>query len=849
MILGRRFGRRNAASLLTFPQIFVVCVLVFLGGSSSSSQTRPSSPIDTAARALALGKFDEVDSLLRTATDPRSIALRARAEAERGRYAEAEKLLTPAAAAAPDSDAALELGLLQMRLGRRESATRILQAVVDRTQASRPADLLRLALASRALGEFQEANGYFRQASMMAPDDAVINTAWGDLFLEKYNRGEALKSYQAALKVDADFLPAQIGLARVALDENPPAAHAAVEKALKANAGYVPALLLSAEMSLDERKRADARASIRRALEVNPNGLEARSLEAAIAFLEGRNADFMAQVQEALKINPRYGEIYRVAGDHAARNYLFTEAVDLTQRSLMLDRDNSRAHAELGMHLLRTGDEPGARVQLEAAFKADPYNAVTFNNLSLLDTLDKFVTIREGDIVLRLHADEAPVMREHAMPLAKQALETLSKRWDFKPAGPILVEMFPKHDDFAVRTIGLPGFIGALGACFGKVVTLDSPKARPPGEFNWGTTLWHEMAHVITLQMSNNRLPRWLSEGISVWEERRARPEWGRETEVQFAAALTQGKTLKLADLNEGFSNPQLINITYYQASLVVDHLVATYGEPALRQFLRAYGRGLETDAALQEAYKVTMEQLQTSFDAAVDRQFGALRRALKTPEIPEDATVDQLKALAAANAESFVVHMRLGVAQRKAGDAVGAIKTLERAAQLVPSATGKDNPNVMIAAIALERNDNARAIQALEAVLKVDHSDVESARKLASLVAPLGDAARTNDAYQRLVAIDPFDAPAEAALGRLALQRRDAESAVRAFRVVLATQPADKAAAHVDLAEAYVMAGQLADAKKQALSALEIAPSFERAQDILLKIVDGPSGQSGGRQ
>src|SRR6185503_13604220 len=98
------------------------------------------------------------------------------------------------------------------------------------------------------------------------------------------------------------------------------------------------------------------------------------------------------------------------------------------------------------------------------------------------------------------------------------------------------------------------------------------------------------------------------------------------------------------------------------------------------------------------------------------------------------------------------------------------------------------------------------------------------------------------------LVAIDPFDAQAEAALGRLALQRRDAQTAMRAFRAVLATQPPDKAAAYVDLAEAYVMAGQLADAKRQALAALEIAPSFERAQDLLLKIVDGQSTPSGGR-
>ena len=47
----------------------------------------------------------------------------------------------------------------------------------------------------------------------------------------------------------------------------------------------------------------------------------------------------------------------------------------------------------------------------------------------------------------------------------------------------------------------------ALGACFGRVVTLDSPRARPPGDFSWGETLWHEMAHVITLQLSRQRVP------------------------------------------------------------------------------------------------------------------------------------------------------------------------------------------------------------------------------------------------------------------------------------------------------------------------------------------------------
>ena len=119
--------------------------------------------------------------------------------------------------------------------------------------------------------------------------------------------------------------------------------------------------------------------------------------------------------------------------------------------------------------------------------------------------------------------------------------------------------MFPKHDHFAVRTAGLPGMIGALGACFGRVVTLDSPRARP-GEFQWEATLWHELAHVITLQMSNQRLPRWLSEGISEFEETIERPgRWGRAGDLMFANLMNRGETIKLKELNAAFQSPQLI--------------------------------------------------------------------------------------------------------------------------------------------------------------------------------------------------------------------------------------------------------------------------------------------------
>ena len=841
-----------SARVLTRQRLLAVCAAMLVAVTTSSSGQTPAvdnSPAAIAARALNAGRFDEVDAALQSATDERSIVLRAKAAIARGRYADAEKLLTAVVATSPVRDAALELGQLHLYLGRREQGVRILQTVLTGGPQNSPADLLRLGLAARVLGRFQDANAFFRSANGQAPDDPVINTAWGELFLEKYNRADAVRSFQAAVKADESYVPARLGLAQATLNENPPAAKSAMEAALKVNPNYVPAHLLLAELSLDDRQREEARASIRKALEVNPNSLEARSLEAAIALLEGRTADFETAVAGVLKINPSYGDVYRTAGDHLARNYRFDEAVPLTRRALELDPSSTRAHADLGSHLLRTGDEAGARRSLETAFKADPYDVVVFNQLAMLDTVDKFETIRDGDLIIRLHPDEAAVMREHVVPWARLALDTLSKQYQFKPSGPILLEMFPKHDDFAVRTIGLPGFLYALGACFGRVVTLDSPRARPPGTFSWMPTLWHEMAHVISLQMSNNRVPRWISEGISQFEERRARPEWGRESELSFVQALDAGKLYKLADLNEGVADPELASVSYHQASLLIEHLIDTYGEPALWRLLRAFGKGLETDPAFKEAFNATLGDVQDSFDAAMKKKYAPMSAALKRPELPDEPTVDQLKKLAADNPGSFAVQMRLGQALYEAGNAAEAITALERAATLLPQASGDANPNAMIAQIATKQGDTARAIRALEAVVKVDSSDVESARTLAQLVAKGGDTARTAAAYGVVAELDPFDVQAQIAVGRDAMQKRDAPRAIRAFRSALAAGPPDRAAAHLELAEAHFLAGQLGDAKRETLAALEIAPSFERAQDLLLKIVSAQPPGAGGAQ
>jgi tetratricopeptide (TPR) repeat protein len=842
-----RFAMTSRASHSLLVAALAFLVLPSYGTAQAPRRpAQPDTPYRAATRALNEGRYDEVEAMTEKLDqrDPNIAAVKGRALIARGHYAQAEALLRPVAVRVPSSEAALELGLLQQMLGRTD-ATALLEKVAPLADSSNdPVEVARAGRALRALGRFHESNAAYRDAAGAAPNDAAIQTAFGDLFLEKYDKPEALKSYQMALAVDSKYTPALVGAARVLADENPPQATTLAAQALAINPSSVDAQIFLAGEAADSNKHDEARKALDAALAVNPASLEAIALRAALSYLEDKPQEFEAEAAKALAIAPRYGEVYRIAGDLAARNYRFDEAVELTRRALALDANNFHAQADLGSHLLRTGDEAGARVALEAAWKADPFSKLTKNLLDVMDKVDKYVTIRDGDVVMRLDPTEAPVLREYAMALAHQALSTLAARYEFTPRGPILIEIFPKQDDFAVRTLGLPGMVGALGVCFGRVVVMDSPNAGPRGEFQWEATMWHELAHVITLQMSNQRVPRWLTEGISVYEEKKARAEWGREMDVTYAGMLNRGETLTLKKLNSAFTNPKTISLAYYEASLLVEHIVNAYGDAGLHKLVRAYAQGIDTDAALKAALNTDLDQMQAGFDQTIEKMFGAMRRAMAMPEGVEELMkmpAPAIKSIADANPRSFPVQMALGTALRKAGQVDEAMQAFERAAALVPAAGGPGSPHEQLAALALQKNDRPRAIAELTALVAVDFNNVDAARQLADLLRKSGteDPAKLAPVYQRIAAIDPFDPEAHAMLGRFALARNESDNAAREFRTVLALGPVDKAAAYTDLGESYFKGGKRAEAKKQVILALEIAPGYERAQELLLKLVE----------
>jgi cellulose synthase operon protein C len=767
-------------------------------------------------------------------------AVKARAALNRGEYGEAENILKPAASKEPLGEAALELALLYAMLGRGDEARSIFQRIssIQVGPRSSASDYARLGRAARALREFQLANDAYRIASERAPNDPAVHTGWGELWLQAHYPDEAAKSFQDALAADEKWIPALLGMAKTLLEVNPPAAEKAVQRALDLDPDVVAGHLIVAQLQLDKSDREAAKAALAKAKAVNPRSLDALALSGAIAYIEDRQSDFQQDAAAALKINPRFSDAYRVPADLAAANYRFEEAVVLSRKALELNPNDERTLAAFGVQLLRTGDETEARTVLEKAFAIDKFDRTTMNLLTMLDSLDKFETITEGNIIVKLHPGELPVMREYVGPLAQQALDVFTKKYQFTPKGPILIEMFPKHDDFAVRTVGLPGMIGALGACFGRVVTLDSPKARPPGDFNWAPTLWHELAHVMTLQLSKQRVPRWLTEGISTYEEKLGSPAWGREGELTFAMAYGQGEHMSLRELNAAFQDPEKISLAYYEASILTEHIVDTYGMPALRKLLVTYGEGLEGEAALKAGLGVDIDKLQADFDKVLAARYATVVKALKPPKELEPGKGNP-EAVAAAFPDSFQAQVAFGEFLWKAGRIDEAFRVLERAAKMVPMATGPKSPHAMMAQMSLQRNDRARAISELEQLLQHANTDLDSARLLAKqLEATNASPARLMAVYERIAQLDPFDAANHAVLGRLKMQAGDARTAAREFRAAIASGSLDPAGANSDLAEAYLALGDKTQARRAILAALEVAPGYPRAQDLLLKVV-----------
>ncbi len=681
-------------------------------------------------------------------------------------------------------------------------------------------------------GRFSEANDSFRAAVAQHSGNPDIRVRWGRLFLERFQRADAGALFEEALKMKQDHVGALLGMALLASNGFEKKAVEFAQNAVTLDPKSTEAHALLARLALEDSKPELAITEANKAIEImaeglsspieadrpfaiTAGGLDAETIRAVVNLLANKPAD--EWFNKVFKTNPKYGQAYATAGYFLVINRRYEDGIRYYRKALEVDPRLWLARAELGVNLMRLGEDSEGRRNLTECFEAGYKSPEVVNSLRLLDSYSRFKTDLTPHTELRMDKKEDALLRPYFQTEMDLALATYEKKYGFKLQRPVRVEVYPNHEDFAVRTMGMPG-LGALGVTFGYVVAMDSPSARKPGSFHWASTLWHELSHVYVLSATQHRVPRWFTEGLAVHEETAIHKDWGDRLDPEAIKAIKEKKLLPVADLDSGFirpSYPMQVIVSYFQAGRICDYITEKWGFAKLNGMIHSYAENKTTPQAIEQNLGVKPEEFDKLFLAWLDER-------TKTTVANFDDWKKRMKVLAAA-------------ARDKKYDEV--IKEGVVLRGLYPDYVESGNVYGLLADAYLEKGDKPRALENLKAYSETGGREPATIKKLAAMQVDAGQKKDAAATLERLNYIYPQDEELHRKLGDLLADLQQYPGAIREYQAVLASKPLDVAAAHYELARVYRLTNQKDQAKDEVLLALEAAPGFKAAQRLLLEL------------
>ena len=667
------------------------------------------------------------------------------------------------------------------------------------------------------LDQYEEANSEFRTAVAQSDRNADYRVRWGRLLHQRFNNVDAENLFKEALERDPKNAQAYLGLALVSADGFDSKAIESAAKALELDPKLVEAHELMANLFLEDSATKPAVEQADQALKLSSEALDAMAIRAAVEVLADRSPE--AWLEKIRQVNPSYGEAPAIIAHHLVLNYRYDDAIAYYRKAIELDPQLWSARSEVGINLMRVGQEDESRRQLEMCYDNGYRNAATVNSLRLLDSYKNFVTFRDGATILKLHKKEADLLRPYFGEQLKQDMAAYEKKYRMKLTEPVQVEVYPDHEDFAVRTMGMPG-LGALGVTFDSVVAMDSPSAREPGNFHWASALRHELSHVYILTATNHRVPRWFTEGLAVHEETEASPEWGDRLSPEVVVALRDKKLLPVTELDRGFVRPEYptqVVVSYFQAGRICDYIKSRWAEDKLLDLVHSFAERKTTAEVIQQDLGMKPEEFDKQFAEWLDKDVGKTVASF-------DGWRKRLKNLAElAESHHYDEVLKEGAALL----------------QMYPEYVFGANPYEFIAEADLGKGDDRSAVAILTAYEKMGGRSLEALKELASLEQKLGQPKEAAATLDRINDIDPVDEDLHRRLGDLWLAQNNYDGAIREYTAVLAVHPLDAASAQFNLARAYFAAGQRDKAEDHLLASLEAAPGYRPAQKLLLELED----------
>lgn len=666
------------------------------------------------------------------------------------------------------------------------------------------------------LEEWDDANEQFRLATQSTNTSPVDKVRWGMLLHERFNNKDAAALFLEALEKDPASVDAYIGLARVSADGFDGKATIYLTKALSLDPKRAEAHELMASVALENDDRDLATSEADKAIALADDSLDAMAIRAAIELINERSPD--KWVARFTGINPHYGEGYAVIAHQLDMHYRHEDAVSYYRKAVSVDPRLWSAHSELGIGLMRLGKEDEAKSELELSYNNGYRDAATANSLRLLDSFRNYEIVRDDTILLKLKKNEADLLRPYLQDELHTILKTYNTKYAMKLTMPVQVEVYPDHEDFAVRTMGMPG-LGALGVTFGQVIAMDSPSARRPGDFNWGATLWHEMSHVYILTATKSHVPRWFTEGLAVHEEGERSPEWGNRATPEVLVAIRDKKLLPILKLDRGFVYPEYpsqLVVSYFQAGSICDFIQSKWGEGKLLAMVHSYARMLTTEQVISNDLALAPDEFDKQYLIWINTKYGDEATHF-------DEWKDKLKTLV------------LAVRNKKHDEVVAQGSQM---LALYPEYVGDGNVYQFMADAYKAKGDAQAEMAWLTAYEHAGGEDPAALKRLAALEEISGNNELAAETLERVNYIYPVnDSELHTHLGDLLYKQEKYGRAAREYAAAIASNPVDRAGAEFHLARAFFAGGRKTEAEESVLAALEIAPGYEPAQKLLLEL------------
>lgn len=712
-----------------------------------------------------------------------------------GRYAEARKTLEAATTKAPRHlRTRCQLGIVYKELGETALAEQVFNTFYDDWSAGTidqndPEQLMYVAIAAWHLEGFEDSNDTFRDAVNLDPNLLEANVEWGRLFLEKYAAGYAEQSFDDVLKVDPNHPDAHAGMARVKLEQSYDVRGATehIEKALAQHPRHPWALAIRAELEIDNAQYDDAKKTLGEILAVNPNDPVAHAMLATIHWLGDDLPAYEAEKKKAFAVNPKFARFYHIVADHAVKEHRYREAIALEEEALVVDPRYHVSLEAIGTGYLRMGEEQKGLEYLNKAWERDSFNARTYNILNLFEDVipKEYIFTKSAHFRFRMVKAEQKVLERYVPRTLEAAWADMVKRYGFAPKQPVTIELFGDPDHYSVRTVGLPN-LGALGVCFGQVITALSPSV---GNLNWGMVLWHELGHVFAIQLSNSRVPRWFTEGLSEYETIIARPEWRRENDADVWVALDTGTLPSVVQLNSRFLRATDINevvVAYHMSSMTIQFIAEKWGFPKIVEALKLYGKGKGDREVIKAVTGLDVAAFDAEFKKYLDVRLAAYKGTFKV-RLGDYADLTALEKAAAAAPNDPEALASLALGHLAAGDVDRATDVAEQALKLDP----KHKKALWAAAeAAWAAGAEAAARPRLEALVAAGGDGYDARIRLGAIAIRAGDIAAAETHLARAKQVDPERSEPYLLLADLYFkQKRDADALAELERYVYLEQ------------------------------------------------------------